>query len=109
MFIVCHTFRVAIEIDNMVVSEIIEECYKANKPQFSLWSLVVDPLSEFMMVLNSSINMVIYCCLNTNFRKYIFPCIKQYQRSFASLHPRRRSNVETSCTEIVMNNMATKV
>ena len=111
VFIVCHTFRVAIEIDNMVVSKMIEECYKAGKPQFSLWSLVIDPLSELMMVLNSSINTVIYCCLNANFRKYIFPCIKQSRHSLAGLHPiiRNRSNVDTTFTEILMSNMETRV
>ena len=111
VFVVCHTFRVAIEIDNMVTAKTIEACYKAGKPEFSLWSLVVDPLSEFMMVLNSSINMVIYCCLNANFRKYIFPCIKQSEQSFANLRTTvfKRSNIDTACTETVMSNMPAKV
>ena len=71
VFLVCHLFRVIIEIDNMFGSEMIEMCYKANKPTFTLWSIIVDPLSEVMMVLNSSVNTMIYCFLNANFRKCI--------------------------------------
>ena len=74
IFIVCHTFRIIIEIDNMIVSDIIELCYKAGKPTFTLWSIIVDPLSEVMMILNSSINMIVYCSLNANFRRCILAC-----------------------------------
>ena len=38
----------------------VEECFNAQKPYFHLWSIIVDPLSEFMIVLNSSINTIIY-------------------------------------------------
>ena len=75
IFIICHTFRVIIEIDNMIVSEKTEFCYKAGKSSFTLWSIIVDPLSEVMMILNSSINMLIYTCLSANFRKHIIFCV----------------------------------
>ena len=82
IFIVCNTFRVIIEIDNMIGSKIVEECYKAGKHYFHLWSIIVDPLSEFMMVFNSSINTVIYGYLNKKFRTHFTPCIQKSDKNF---------------------------
>ena len=74
IFIICHMFRVVIEIDNMVGSAIAEKCYHAGKYSFTLWSIIVDPLSEIMMVLNSATNMLIYTCLSKSFRNYLHFC-----------------------------------
>ena len=107
LFIICHTFRVAIEIDNMVGSKVLEECYERGLPESTLWAIVVDPLSEFMMVFNCAANMVIYCCLNANFRKVIFPCIKLSQESFANFRSTRRtrSNLNTTSTDIALDDI----
>ena len=67
-------FRVVIEIDNMVGSAIAEKCYHAGKYSFTLWSIIVDPLSEVMMVLNSATNMLIYTCLSKSFRNHLNFC-----------------------------------
>ena len=107
VFIVCHAFRVAIEIDNMVISDTAEACYNAGKPEFSLWSLIIDPMSDFMMVLNSSINMIIYCCFNAKFRKYILPCIKASNQSFGMTV--RNMTRRNTCTETAVSSMTTKV
>ena len=107
LFITCHTFRVAVEIDNMVGSKVLEECYERGLPESTLWAIVVDPLSEFMMVFNCAANMVIYCCLNANFRKVIFPCIKLSQESFANFRSTRRtrSNLNTTSTDIALDDI----
>ena len=109
LFIICHTFRVAIEIDNMTGSKVLEECHKLNLPTFTLWSIIVDPLSEFMMVFNSAANMVVYCCLNANFRKLIFPCVKKSQETFTNIRTattRTRSTLHASTTtHIAMEDM----
>ena len=101
IFIVCNTFRVIIEIDNMIGSKTVEECHKAGKPQFSLWSIIVGPLSEFMMVLNSSINMVIYSCLNASFRKHVICCITERDSNLNLTQRSRRSfAAKETCTNI---------
>ena len=107
LFIICHTFRVAIELDNMLGSKVLEECYKRGLPETTLWAIVVDPLSEFMMVFNCAANMVVYCCLNANFRKLMLPCIKQSQQSFANFRSttRTRSNLNTTNTDVVLDDM----
>ena len=76
-FISCHTFRVVIEFHNIMVHGEAFECAKAGLRVFSMWSILIDYLSDFMLGLNSSVNMIIYCCLNSTFRKSFFPCKNQ--------------------------------
>ena len=107
LFIVCHTFRVVIEIDNIFTARSLHVCHQLCLPEFTLWTTVVDPLSELMMVINSASNMVIYCCLNANFRKLIFPCIERSQRKcsqFLSTQPTQKQSMTTCIEEIPLNN-----
>ena len=76
IFVMCHAFRVVIEIDNMFGSETVELCYRAGKYTYTLWSIIVDPLSEVMMVFNSSLNMLIYTCLSKSFRRHLVLCCR---------------------------------
>ena len=97
VFIICHTFRVIIEIDNMIVSENATACLEANQPAFSLWSEIVDYLSETTMIINSSANMVIYCCLNELFRKLIFPCDEKLNETFNRVEAgQNRNHIESA-------------
>ena len=36
------------------------------------WKLFMTEISNLMLVINSSVNMIIYCCLNSSFRKNMF-------------------------------------
>ena len=103
LFIVCHSFRVTIEI----TAKILYICFKLCLPTFSVWSALLDTLSELMMVINSASNMVIYCCLNSTFRNIIFPCIKRSQRKFSqflSTQPTHKQSTTTCIVEIPLNN-----
>ena len=108
LFIVCHTFRVTIEIDNIFTARSLPVCHELCLPEFTtLWTVVVDPLSELMMVINSASNMVIYCCLNANFRKLIFPCIERSQRKcsqFLPTLPTQKQSMTTCIEETPLNN-----
>ena len=100
IFIICHMFRVVIEIDNMVGSAIAEKCYHAGKYSFTLWSIIVDPLSEVMMVLNSATNMLIYTCLSKSFRNYLhFHCLSACKET----RPLQRNPEKQSSEDIPLN------
>ena len=43
----------------------------AGQPEFPIWSVIVQEFSRFLMVFNSSVNIFIYCCFNTKFRKQV--------------------------------------
>merc|ERR1712051_483873 len=93
-------FRVVIEIDNMVGSAIVEKCYLAGKYTFTLWSIIVDPLSEVMMVLNSATNMLIYTCLSKSFRNYLHFCFFSVCKETRCL---QRRNINQSPEDIPLN------
>ena len=107
LFVVCHTFRVIIEIDNIAglsnPAAMVKVCHALCLPEFTLWSTVVDPLSELMMVVNSASNMVIYVCLNDNFRKLMFPCIERSQRKCSQFLPTQLTSKQstTTCIEAI--------
>ena len=106
LFIVCHSFRVTIEIDNIRTAKTLTICYKLCIPPFSVWSALLDSLSKLMMVINSASNMVIYCCLNFTFQKLIFPCIERSQRKysqFLSTQPTHKQSTTTCIEEIPLN------
>ena len=106
LFIVCHSFRVTIEIDNIRTAKTLTICYKLCIPPFSVWSALLDSLSKLMMVINSASNMVIYCCLNATIRKLIFPCIERSQRKFSqflSTQPTYKQSTTTCIEETPLN------
>ena len=43
--------------------------FSAEKQPFPLWSLVVMCVSHLLLVVNSSINILVYCVLSTKFRE----------------------------------------
>ena len=101
--IVYHTFRVIIEIDNMQTAKTLSVCYQLRLPLYATWNIIFDPLNDLMMVINSASNMAIYCCLNSTFRKLIFPCIKRSQRKcsqFLSTQPTHKQSTTTYIEEI---------
>ena len=69
MFVFCHFLRLMINFYEMMVFQTAIACELAGKNDFPLWGFMSITCSEFMLVLNSSLNIVIYCCINGNFRK----------------------------------------
>ena len=71
MFIVCHTLRLLINFYETIVIRDAIACESAGKNDFPLWGFITITFSELLLVINSSVNMIIYCCLNGNFRKRV--------------------------------------
>ena len=69
MFISCHFLRLMINFYETIVFRTAIACEMAGKNDFPLWGFISITCSEFLLVLNSSLNIVIYCCINGNFRK----------------------------------------
>ena len=44
---------------------------QAGERDFPVWSHIVQEFSRLLLVLNSSVNIVIYCCFNAKFRKQV--------------------------------------
>ena len=55
-------------------------CESAGRNGFPFSGFIFITLSEILLLINSSMNMVIYCCINGNFRKKVL-FWKEYFRS----------------------------
>ena len=69
VFVFCHFLRLMINFYETIVFRNALACEMAGKNDFPLWGFMSITCSEFLLVLNSSLNIVIYCFINGNFRK----------------------------------------
>ena len=69
VFVFCHFMRLMINFYETIVFRNALACEMAGKNDFPLWGFMSIICSEFLLVLNSSLNIVIYCFINGNFRK----------------------------------------
>ena len=74
IFLVCHSLKIALNFYDGLFGTIGGQ----------LWNRIAGYVSNFLLILNSSANMIIYCIMNTKFRnhflsimKNFFPCTKQ--------------------------------
>ena len=84
-FIFCHSIRIILNFYEMFVDltpQMHSECATAGKSGVARWVLIASPFSELMLIVNSSVNMIIYCCLNTVFRRQISSCGKHFCKQF---------------------------
>lgn len=66
-FIVCHSLRLFLDIHEIAVIDQVRECPPSQ--MFPPWILILLSISKLLVVVNSSANMIIYCCLNEKFRR----------------------------------------
>ena len=67
-FLVTNLPRVILDIHEAATIRMAQECADAGKEQFALWSMLCLSVAHFLLVLNSSINVVIYCLTSSQFR-----------------------------------------
>ena len=101
-FILCHGIRLFIDIHEMSVIDKIQNCSRpSNVPP---WIRVLLCISKLMVVINSSINMIIYCCLSPRFRKLITPFRRKGLRNyFKTVSENNKNNTETTKCEDTVN------
>ena len=66
-FIICHSVRLFLDIHEIAVIDQVRECPPSQ--MFPPWIFILLSISKLLIVVNSSVNMVIYCCLNAKFRR----------------------------------------
>jgi len=79
VFLVCHTPRLLLNIHELATIREAMQCEQAGKNGFPLWSLILISVSHLLLVLNSSINILIYCLLSSKFRE---ECRLLFRRAF---------------------------
>ena len=65
--------------NSFMIKDVIP-CQSAGMKGYPTWFKILLEVSHVLMVINSSVNMIIYCCLNSSFRKKIsnFMCVVVY-------------------------------
>ena len=71
LFIISHTLRVILNIEELVNLGNVKEAKEEGCMWLQYWSVVLVPISHFLHLVNSSINLIVYCFLNTLFRKAV--------------------------------------
>ena len=86
VFLLCHSLRNFACCYCFSLVEQVQNCYKQNESYkgggitflpMPKWFEITWILNEWLLVVNSSVNMIIYCCLNSKFRKHVFAVVKQ--------------------------------
>ena len=81
-FILCHSMRIILNLYEMIAAPMLSECASAGKNGLARWAAIAKPFSKLMLIVNSSVNMIIYCCLNAAFRRQISSCYKHICKQF---------------------------
>ena len=76
-FVCCHALRILLNFHEAITIKDIMACHAKGKEGIPLWPQITNEFSKLMLVTNSSANIIIYCCLNSNFRKNIMSCFKK--------------------------------
>ena len=76
VFLVCHMLRVGLNFHEMLVIDEAMACSQARQRSFPKWAIITNFFSHFLLVINASINMIIYCILNSAFRSQFIQILK---------------------------------
>lgn len=68
-FFLCHFPRILLNFYEMLVIERAMACTAAGQRGFAVWAQVLTSVNNFLLVFNSSINILIYVVFNTKFRE----------------------------------------
>ena len=71
VFICCHAPRLFLQFFHRSISTAQKECFENGKTvtKYPSWLWAIIPISHTLLILNSSINFILYCWLGSRFRK----------------------------------------
>ena len=95
MFFMGHFLRIVLDIHEFIALEDYMERREKNCLQVPFWAMVAGSVSQVLLILNSSINFAIYCCMAREFRQIFF---SRVYNTFVSL--RLTIKAATSITSV---------
>lgn len=100
VFLLCHLPRILLNIFEMTFSSKIETCGEKFMPP--TWFLCLVSCSNFLVVLNSSINIIIYCVIGEGFRDALARSLKQRLTTMMPNNTSRKTSEEPEDTGNVL-------
>ena len=94
MFLSCHILRVVLNIQELIYFEWSSKDIERGCYGVRFWAMVLVPISEFMLLTNSSANFFIYFCFYEDFRRLVHEKYYQIVLSF----PKRSRTIHTNRT-----------
>ena len=96
VFFICHLPRIILSIHEMWIVEITIQCARQGKYSFPIWAIIFNKFSHLLLVINSSMNCLIYCLMSSKFRK-IF---SQRAKKWGCLKSETAVNIEVVHVEL---------
>ena len=83
IFITCHIPRLILDIHELINLEIANMCQKAKMRDIApAWTFIMIYVSHFCLVINATMNMIIYCFMSVKFREEGHLIVKRIRWSF---------------------------
>ena len=86
VFVLCHIFRLCIQVYEIVspthgLHDHFHQCEELKRLHVPAVVLVAGSVNHLLLVTNSSVNFVIYCCMAKRFRKALIDLFRSWRRS----------------------------
>ena len=75
VFLICNLPRLILNMHEITVIHIVNKCTHTDLGGFPAWSIALGFVSHVLLVLNSSINLMIYCLVGAKFRQVFWTVI----------------------------------
>jgi hypothetical protein len=77
VFIICHSLRGPVYIYILVKLQAVHDCQNTGSVPYlgPVWFYLLLAVNYVLLGLNSSVNMIIYCCINSNFRRHLLSIV----------------------------------
>ena len=108
IFIICHALRIFLDIYDATTLKYgtldVWLCMSLGEEGLPpKWKLILTEISDLMLVLNSSVNVIIYCCLNKSFRKNIFKLTIKEERKPTECNVEKEHSAKKKNDPIIWN------
>ena len=85
-FLVCHFPRIFLSLHEMLVIKNTMACTNLGHYPFPLWAMLFAQFSHLLLVLNSSLNSVIYCMVSSKYRAQAVKYLRAVKKTFNQVH-----------------------
>lgn len=98
LFILCHSLRIILNIDELINLTSFKELQKKGCHPVKFWSLVLVPINQLLIIINSSAHFFIYVFVDKGFQQVIrHACIPT---NGIHLHNIDKNNINTNTTRV---------